>query len=74
MALTNAERQARYRLASQAARKAIFEVRSPDGHVWLIHASGQIEGFPEGSIVINRITSERNQAIAEALVLSGRAA
>lgn len=34
---------------------AAFEVKSPDGHVWKIYADGRIEGFPEGSVIFNRI-------------------
>lgn len=36
--------------------KPVFEVRSRDGHVMAIYASGRVEGFPDDhTIVINRI-------------------
>lgn len=39
------------------ADRPIFEVMGPDGHMYRIWSHGKIEGFPEGSIVLNRIHS-----------------
>jgi len=42
--------------------KPVFEVRSPDGRVLAIYASGRIEGFPEDcTIIINRIPARDAQ-------------
>lgn len=35
--------------------KADFEVRGPDGRVWKIYADGRTEGFPDGSVIFNRL-------------------
>jgi hypothetical protein len=35
-------------------REPIFEVHSPDGDVFRIWADGRIDGFPPGSMVLNR--------------------
>jgi hypothetical protein len=32
----------------------IFEVRTPDGHLYKISLRGRTEGFPKGSIIVNR--------------------
>lgn len=52
----------------------VFEVICPgDKQRFAIWADGRIEGFPdfqEGRIVINRIPSEINRAVAKALKVS----
>jgi len=45
-------------------REAIFEVISGD-HAYAIYEDGTIEGFPEGSIVINRIAPTMDKLKAE---------
>ena len=34
---------------------ALFEIHSPEGHIWKIFPNGMIEGFPDGSMVYNRM-------------------
>lgn len=35
--------------------KPVFKITTPEGHEYRIHADGRVEGFPEHSIIINRI-------------------
>lgn len=36
------------------AGKPMFELHAPDGQRWALYADGRSEGFPEGTILINR--------------------
>ena len=31
----------------------LFTLHGPDGHVWKLFENGRVEGFPEGTVVIN---------------------
>ncbi len=31
----------------------LFELRGPDGHVWRLYLDGRVEGFAEGTTVVN---------------------
>lgn len=33
----------------------VFEVHGQDGHVWKVYENGRTEGFPEGSLILNRL-------------------
>lgn len=39
--------------AEAIANGMLFELCSPDGHVWKLYENGKIEGFPERTLVIN---------------------
>lgn len=32
----------------------LFELRGADGHAWRLYLDGRIEGFPAGTLVVNR--------------------
>ena len=32
----------------------LFELRGQNGHVWKLYENGRIEGFPDGTVIINR--------------------
>ena len=32
----------------------LYEMRGPDGHVWRVNLDGRIEGFPDGTVILNR--------------------
>lgn len=32
----------------------LFELRSPSGDLWRLYLDGRVEGFPEGTAVMNR--------------------
>lgn len=34
----------------------LFELHGKDGHIWKLYEDGQIEGFPVGTVIINRAT------------------
>lgn len=44
-----------------------FKVTTPDGHDYEISADGDIKGFPEGSIVFNRLPATISRAVMEAM-------
>ena len=34
---------------------AAFEVRGPHGEIWRVYEDGRVSGFPDGSVILNRI-------------------
>lgn len=32
----------------------LFELIGQNGHIWKLYENGKIEGFPEGTVIINR--------------------
>ena len=34
--------------------KPLFELHGQNGHVWLIYENGEISGFPDGTLIVNR--------------------
>lgn len=46
--------------------KAAFEIHAKDGRAWKIYVDGRTEGFPEGSVIFNRIPLQvRSGSFAE---------
>ena len=32
----------------------LFELHGPDGHVWRLYENGRADGFPAGTIIVNK--------------------
>jgi hypothetical protein len=52
--------------------RAAFDVVTPEGHRYSVFASGRIDGFPPGMVIINRIHGLVSKAYADGF-LAGKA-
>jgi hypothetical protein len=57
----------------QHTHRPIFEIITPDGHEYKIWSTGKIEGFPENSIVNNRIHGALGAAYMKGKTFDGAA-
>lgn len=52
----------------------MFELRGPSGEVWRLYLNGRVEGFPDGTLLINRALPLVQRLVSEKQIPSAHIA